>query len=156
MRPARPRASIRCRSTSSPHPACAWTFLDQRRLHKTLAALRPRLLVLDPFVRLHRIDENSAAEVSAVLAFLREVQRARHRCPRRPPRSQERLRLRRPGAARLRRLPRLDRLRPLRPPAPRRPRRHRRASRRCRPGPLRRRVGLRRRRIGGCASRRPG
>ncbi|MBK8994487.1 MAG: AAA family ATPase [Myxococcales bacterium] len=26
----------------------------------------------------------------------------------------------------------------------------------CRPGPLRRRVGLRRRRIGGCASRRPG
>lgn len=50
--------------------------IDQRRLHKTLAALRPRLLVLDPFVRLHRIDENSAAEVSAVLAFLREVQRA--------------------------------------------------------------------------------
>ena len=49
---------------------------DQRRLHKTLAAIRPRLLVLDPFVRLHRIDENSAAEVSAVLAFLREVQRA--------------------------------------------------------------------------------
>lgn len=49
---------------------------DQQRLHATLAALRPRLLVLDPFVRLHRIDENSAAEVSAVLAFLREVQRA--------------------------------------------------------------------------------
>jgi hypothetical protein len=49
---------------------------DQRRLHKTLAAIRPRLLVLDPFVRLHRIDENSAAEVSAILAFLREVQRA--------------------------------------------------------------------------------
>lgn len=49
---------------------------DQRRLHKTLSAIRPRLLVLDPFVRLHRIDENSAAEVSAILAFLREVQRA--------------------------------------------------------------------------------
>lgn len=48
---------------------------DQQRLHATLAAFRPRLLVLDPFVRLHRIDENSAAEVSAVLAFLREVQR---------------------------------------------------------------------------------
>lgn len=48
---------------------------DQERLRRTLAALRPRLLVLDPFVRLHRIDENSAAEVSAILAFLREVQR---------------------------------------------------------------------------------
>jgi hypothetical protein len=49
---------------------------DQRRLHRTLAVIQPRLLVLDPFVRLHRIDENSAAEVSAILAFLREVQRA--------------------------------------------------------------------------------
>ncbi|MBK9000782.1 MAG: AAA family ATPase [Myxococcales bacterium] len=103
--------------------------LDQRRLHKTLAALRPRLLVLDPFVRLHRIDENSAAEVSAVLAFLREVQRAHdtavlvvHHARKNASGSAGQ------GAARLRRLPRLDRLRPLRPPAPRRPRRHRRAS----------------------------
>jgi len=48
---------------------------DQRRLTETVAALRPRLLVLDPFVRLHRIDENAAAEVAPLLAYLRELQR---------------------------------------------------------------------------------
>ncbi len=51
---------------------------DQRRLADTVAARRPRLLVLDPFVRLHRIDENSAQEVAAVLAYLRELQREHH------------------------------------------------------------------------------
>ena len=34
--------------------------------------------MLDPFVRLHRIDENSALEVSGVLAYLRELQRESH------------------------------------------------------------------------------
>lgn len=48
---------------------------DQRRLTETVAALAPRLLVLDPFVRLHRIDENAAAEVAPLLAYLRELQR---------------------------------------------------------------------------------
>jgi hypothetical protein len=48
---------------------------DQRRLADTAAALRPRLLVLDPFVRLHRRDENVAAEVAPLLAYLRELQR---------------------------------------------------------------------------------
>lgn len=48
---------------------------DQRRLHDALLERRPRLLVLDPLVRLHRIDENSAAEVSGVLAELRAWQR---------------------------------------------------------------------------------
>jgi hypothetical protein len=48
---------------------------DQRRLAATAAALRPRLLVLDPFVRLHRRDENVAAEVAPLLAYLRELQR---------------------------------------------------------------------------------
>ncbi len=51
---------------------------DQVRLRKTIAQHRPRLLVLDPFVRLHRIDENSALEVSGVLAFLRDLQREHH------------------------------------------------------------------------------
>ena len=49
---------------------------DQRRLEQTIELLRPALLVLDPFVRLHRIDENSAGEVSFVLAYLRGLQRA--------------------------------------------------------------------------------
>lgn len=49
---------------------------DQRRLSDTVTALRPRLLVLDPFVRLHRIDENASAEVAPLLAYLRELQRS--------------------------------------------------------------------------------
>lgn len=48
---------------------------DQERLSNTLADLRPRLLVLDPLVRLHRLDENSAADISKLLGFIREMQR---------------------------------------------------------------------------------
>ena len=48
---------------------------DQARLWATVAQLRPVLLVLDPFVRMTSIDENSAQEVSRVLAYLRELQR---------------------------------------------------------------------------------
>jgi hypothetical protein len=47
----------------------------QRQLRETVERLRPRLLVLDPFVRLHRVDENVAAEVAPLLAYLRELQR---------------------------------------------------------------------------------
>lgn len=36
---------------------------------------KPRMLVLDPFVRMVGIDENSSAEVSAVLGSLRTIQR---------------------------------------------------------------------------------
>jgi AAA domain len=48
---------------------------DQARLAETLAALRPMLLILDPFVRLHRIDENVCSEVAPLLAYLRDLQR---------------------------------------------------------------------------------
>jgi len=48
---------------------------DQRRLDETVARHAPRLLLLDPFVRLHRINENDAGEVSALLGYLRELQR---------------------------------------------------------------------------------
>lgn len=48
---------------------------DLARLDRTLAELRPRLLVLDPLVRLHRCDENSSAEISALLGELRELNR---------------------------------------------------------------------------------
>lgn len=47
-------------------------------LHKLAAALtkiKPRLLLLDPFVRLHRRDENSSADVSGLLGDLRLLQR---------------------------------------------------------------------------------
>jgi hypothetical protein len=48
---------------------------DRQRLEDTVAQMRPRLLVLDPFVRLHRIDENQSGEVAPLLAYLRELQR---------------------------------------------------------------------------------
>jgi len=52
---------------------------DRLRLDATIAAYRPRLVVLDPLVRICRIDENSAAEVSGLLGFLTELVR-RHDC----------------------------------------------------------------------------
>lgn len=52
---------------------------DQQRLDATLEHLRPRLLLLDPLVRLHRLDENSASDMARLLGFLRQMQR-RHRC----------------------------------------------------------------------------
>jgi len=48
---------------------------DQKRLASTLESLRPKLLLLDPLVRLHRLDENSSADISALLGYLRELQR---------------------------------------------------------------------------------
>ncbi len=48
---------------------------DQDRLARTVWRAHPRLLVLDPFVRLHRVDENDAGQVSAVLGYLRTLQR---------------------------------------------------------------------------------
>ncbi len=51
---------------------------DRARLAETVASLSPRLLILDPFVRLHRVDENVSAEVAPLLGFLRDLQRAHH------------------------------------------------------------------------------
>jgi hypothetical protein len=49
--------------------------VDRDQLAHTMARIRPRLLVLDPLVRLHRIDENVSAEVAPLLAYLRDLQR---------------------------------------------------------------------------------
>ncbi len=48
---------------------------DRTRLLETVERIRPRLLVLDPLVRLHGIDENAAGEVAPILGFLRSIQR---------------------------------------------------------------------------------
>jgi hypothetical protein len=48
---------------------------DRRALRALVAELTPRLLLLDPFVRLHRLDENDAGHISGLLAYLRELQR---------------------------------------------------------------------------------
>lgn len=45
------------------------------RLFETTQRLRPRLLLLDPLVRLHRADENNAQEMAALLAYFRSLQR---------------------------------------------------------------------------------
>lgn len=47
----------------------------RRQLQQTAQRLRPRLLLLDPLVRLHGIDENNASEVAGLLAYLRALQR---------------------------------------------------------------------------------
>ena len=48
----------------------------QDRLEATLNVYRPVLLVLDPLVRVHAIDENVAGQVAALLGYLRALQRA--------------------------------------------------------------------------------
>lgn len=48
---------------------------DRTRLLETTRRLRPRLLLLDPLVRLHGIDENHAGEVAGLLAYFRKLQR---------------------------------------------------------------------------------
>jgi hypothetical protein len=48
---------------------------DQDRLEATLMLHRPALLILDPLVRLHAIDENAAGEIAALLGYLRLLQR---------------------------------------------------------------------------------
>jgi len=48
---------------------------QRSRLFETARRLRPRLLLLDPLVRLHAIDENHAGEVAALLAYFRSLQR---------------------------------------------------------------------------------
>lgn len=48
---------------------------DQQRLADTLAQFKPHLLLLDPLVRLHRLDENSASDISGLLGYIRDLQR---------------------------------------------------------------------------------
>ena len=91
----------------------------RRRLLETAKRLRPRLLLLDPLVRLHGIDENNAGEVAGLLAYFRALQRqldlsvilVHHTRKNAAGR-----RRRRPGTPRLQRPARLRRLQPL-PPA---------------------------------------
>jgi len=48
---------------------------DQALLVQAISQFKPRLLVLDPLVRLHALDENSAADVSSLLGWLRALSR---------------------------------------------------------------------------------
>lgn len=48
---------------------------DREQLRATVAEFRPTLLILDPFIRLHRADENASKDVAPLLGYLRELQR---------------------------------------------------------------------------------
>lgn len=49
---------------------------DRVDLTETIVKLKPSLLILDPFVRLHSIDENASSDVAKLLQHLRYLQRA--------------------------------------------------------------------------------
>ena len=48
---------------------------DRQRLVETVERVSPRLVVLDPLVRLHGVDENTVADIAPILGFLRDIQR---------------------------------------------------------------------------------
>jgi len=48
---------------------------DQGRLEATVMFYKPVLLVLDPLVRLHSLDENQSGPMAALLGFFRALQR---------------------------------------------------------------------------------
>lgn len=51
------------------------TATDRQRLSQTVQEHRPILLILDPLIRLHRVDENDASQIAELLSYLRELQR---------------------------------------------------------------------------------
>jgi hypothetical protein len=54
------------------------TPTDRQRLTQTVQHFQPILLILDPLIRLHRVDENDATQIAALLSYLRELQRQFH------------------------------------------------------------------------------
>lgn len=48
---------------------------DVQALRDTVAKVKPNLLILDPFVRMHGINENNSAKVAELLAKLRQIQK---------------------------------------------------------------------------------
>src|SRR5580700_5583571 len=46
------------------------TPADRQRLTLTVQVHQPILLILDPLIRLHRVDENDASQIGALLSFL--------------------------------------------------------------------------------------
>lgn len=48
---------------------------DRERLTQTVQAHQPIFLILDPLIRLHRVDENDASQIAGLLSFLRQLQR---------------------------------------------------------------------------------
>ena len=96
------------------HPNFAFTCDPRPLPTATSKTLRPKLLVVDPFVRLHRVDENQSAEVAPLLDYLAFCNAASDSRSWWSSRAQRRRQpARRPGPARQLRIPHLGRLRPL-------------------------------------------
>lgn len=61
----------------------AYLHLDDEKgradLEELASSLRPRLIILDPFVRMHTGDENASSSIVPVLSFLRTLER-RYEC----------------------------------------------------------------------------
>jgi hypothetical protein len=54
------------------------TPTDRERLTQTVQEQQPILLILDPLIRLHRVDENDATQIATLLSYLRQIQRQFH------------------------------------------------------------------------------
>jgi hypothetical protein len=54
------------------------TPADRQRLWRTVQTHQPILLILDPLIRLHRVDENDATQIASLLSYLRQLQRQFH------------------------------------------------------------------------------
>ena len=48
---------------------------DRDILRRVIEHVRPKMLLLDPLVRIHRGNENDSRDIAALLGFLRELQR---------------------------------------------------------------------------------
>src|ERR1700692_2291140 len=62
-------------SIESVSPPRLDAYKDRERLTNTAQARQPRLLILDPLIRLHRVDENDASQIAGLLSYLRLLQR---------------------------------------------------------------------------------
>jgi len=49
--------------------------IDRGRLWHTVEKIAPKLVLLDPLVRMHSSDENNSKDIASILGFLREIQR---------------------------------------------------------------------------------
>ncbi len=49
---------------------------DTKLLTNTVQSIKPSLLILDPLIRLHRVEENDATQMAGLLSFLRHLQRS--------------------------------------------------------------------------------
>ncbi len=49
---------------------------DTKLLTNTVQSIKPSLLILDPLIRLHRVDENDATQMAGLLSYLRNLQRS--------------------------------------------------------------------------------